>query len=160
MTPYETYQDLVAYGNTAKFSYVEMGRYLNELRTDNKWREAVGDGITSWSGFLRQPEIGLSQHEATKLMKIYNRLGAYDLTEISLPNLKKLVELDDITEEVIEQARTLSDKDFKEVLAENRNITERTYTYQVMKKCNETGNMTKVHDLSSELIKSTFNLND
>lgn len=159
-TPYEAYSYLVRSGVVAKTGYLEMGRYLNELRTDNRWREAVGDGITSWSGFLRQPEIGLSQHEATKLMKIYNRLGTYDLSEISLPNLKKLVDLDEITEEVIDQARTLSDKDFKEALAENRNITERTYTYQVMKKCVETGNMTKVHDLSSELIKDTFNLDD
>ena len=160
MTPYETYQDLIAYGNTAKFSYVGMGKLLMELRVNNKWKEAIGDGITTWSAFLKQPEIGLSVGEADKLMKIYNRLSDYDVNEISLVNLKRLVDVEHLTEDIVDQARTLSDKDFKEVLAENENISERTYVYMVMKRCKETGNMTKVHDLSSEVIKDTFNLND
>lgn len=160
MTPYETYANLISVGDVARTNYIAMGEYLMELRANDKWKEAVGEGVTSWSAFLKQPEIGISVGEATKLMKIYNRLGDYDVSDISLANLKKLVDIENITEEIIDQARTLSDRDFKEALAENDNITERTYTYIVMKKCNETDSMRKVHDISSDLIKDTFNLDD
>lgn len=160
MTPHDTYETLVSCGTEAKANYIAMGKLLMELRVNNKWKEAIGDGITTWSAFLKQPEIGLSVGEADKLMKIYNRLADYDVNEISLVNLKRLVDVEHITEDIVDQARTLSDKDFKEVLAENENISERTYVYMVMKRCKETGNMTKVHDLSSEVIKDTFNLND
>ena len=63
-------------------------------------------------------------------------------------------------ESYLDQAKMLSDKDFREAMVENQNITDRTYTYSVMKRCKETGSMTKVHGLDSDDIKNKFNLND
>lgn len=142
-----------------------MGRLLCDLKDGNKFKDAVG-GIDNWDDFLKQPEIGLSRLEGDRLMKIYIKLivekdvEVSALAGISLQNLKKLTEVDDVTDEIINQAQMLSDKDFKEVLAENKNIETRTYKYMVMRKCNETGNMTKVHGIESETIKQTFNLNE
>lgn len=165
MTPSEIYQSLVSTNRIFKLNYIEIGRLLCDLKDGNKFKDAVGC-VETWDDFLKQPEIGLSRLESDRLMKIYKKLildkdvEVSALAGISLQNLKKLTEVEEVTDEIITQAQTLSDKDFKEVLAENKNIETRTYKYMVMRKCIETGNMTKVHGIESEIIKQTFNLNE
>lgn len=165
-----TYTALVADVIASNDRRIEIGAKLHYLKTDDNWRQAVGEGgIDNWDDFLKQPEIGLSRLEADRLIKIYqtffttdkfNHYSQEQIMSIPFKNLVKLTELDEITDDVIEQAMFLTDRDFKEVLAENKNVTARTYTYMVMRKCKETGNMTKVHGITSEEVKDKFNINE
>jgi hypothetical protein len=162
----ELYESLVLEVQSETHNKINMGGLLYTLKENDEWRKAIGDGVDTWDDFLKQPEIGISRLEADRLMKVYKKFfvdNAYDkdsLSSISLKNLIRLSEIRDVTDEIIDQARTLTDKDFKEVLAENDDIKERTYTYMVMRKCKETGNMTKVHDITSDEIKDKFNINE
>ena len=84
-----------------------------------------------------------------------------DFQGISYMNLLRLAMLPKVTDELIEQARTLSDRDFREVIVENNtpNYTP-TYSYMVMRKCKETGSLTKVHGITSDEVAQAFNLNE
>lgn len=162
---YNAYTKLVSTCRVAKNNYLAMGELLSELKTGDKFKDAVGDTET-WNQFLKQPEIGLSIGEADKLIKIYNRLvldNSIEITKlenISLKNLKKLSDQETITGELVDMAMTLSDQDFREVIAENSGIMERTYTYMIMKKCKETGSMTKVHGYSNEDVDTMMQMFD
>jgi len=170
MNPHELYTSLTNTTLRIRGDSIAMGQILKELKDNDKYKESVGD-IDTWNQFLKQPEIGLSVSEADTLIEIYEefvqRLGfdKSDLNEISLKNLKKLLPFAKTRgsaeiESYLDQAKMLSDKDFREAMVENQNITDRTYTYSVMKRCKETGSMTKVHGLDSDDIKNKFNLND
>lgn len=158
------FRTLVGLNKSINGEYLAMGLVLKNLKENSRWRESVGDGgIETWDDFLKQPEIGISRLEADRMMKAYSVLveekgySIEDLKNIPVASIKRLIEID-IDDNVIEQAKTLTTKDFKEAIAENNNIQERTYTYMVMRRCKETGNMTKVHGITSEEIKGTFNL--
>lgn len=169
MSPHELYISLVAKSKVMNYNYIALGKTLKELKENDKWRDAVGD-VDTWQQFVKQPEIGLSVGEANKLIDIYEtyveKMG-YDedrLSQISIKNLKALLQkaktLDNI-ESFLYQAETLSDRDFKEALIETRDDLEevpRTYRYVVMRVCNETKNMNKVHGIESESIKKEFKI--
>lgn len=171
---FNAYVKLVGTCQGIKSNYLEIGKLLSELKVNDKYKEAVGDTDT-WNMFLKQPEIGLSIREADQLIEIYDlyvgilHIDEDYLASISLKNLKRMIpvvrEIIQTTEdkvpttELFEQARTLSDQDFREVLAENNGVTERTYTYSIMKRAKETGSMTKVHGITSDEIIEKFNLN-
>lgn len=173
MSPYELYTSLVAKSKVMNYNYIELGRVLKGLKDGDKWLEATG-GIDTWQSFVKQPEVGLSVKEAETLITIYTVFVedfGYDvdyLSGISIKNLKLLLKLshdvdlrssDPNIEELLEQAKMLSDRDFKEAIIEKDMALgemSRTYTYSIMQKCNETGTMRKVHGISSQLVKDTF----
>ncbi len=165
MRPELLYQGLIQVIQSDTTCYLQKGEVLTMLKEDDAWRRAVGEGIDTWDDFLKQPEISISRLEAERMMKawsIANSSGRslVDLEQIPVASIKKLTELENITDEILNQAITLSVKDFKEAIAENENIQTRTYIYMVMRKCKETGNMTKVHGIESDFIKETFNINE
>lgn len=170
MNPHELYTSLVAKTEVMNYNFISLGKTLRDLKEGDRFKKAVGD-IDTWQHFVKQPEIGLTVGEANKLIDLYTtfvtELGYSEeqLSSISLKNLKVLMPVAkqgvQNLDELLEQARTLSDKDFKDALIETKESLEevpRTYKYVVMKVCNETKNMSKVHDLSSELIKEKLNL--
>lgn len=141
------------------------GALLKELK--ETWKEAIGEGVETWQQFLKQPEIGLSVHKASSLIRLYDNLidkTGRELNEfdwISYPNLMRLSQLPEVTDDLINQARTLSDRDFKEAVVENTTPDYTpTYSYMVMKKCNETGVIRKVHGITSEEIIQNLNINE
>lgn len=172
MNPYELYTTLVAHSKIINYSFIELGKVLNDLKKDDNYKKAVGDTDT-WQHFVKQPEINLSVSEANKLIDIYvnfvEELGYSEeqLAETTIKNLKILLpfakDLPENFDEMFEQAKVLSDKDLKNALVESKEKlgeSKRTYKYLVMKRCLETGNLTKVHDLPSEEIKTKLNIND
>jgi hypothetical protein len=169
MTPHESYTSLVAKVSMMNYNFITLGGVLRELKEGDRFKEAVGDTDT-WQHFVKQPEVGLTVGEANKLIDLYTtfvlELGYSEeqLASISLKNLKVLMPVAkqgvQNLEELLEQARTLSDKDFKDALIETEDSlveVPRTYKYVVMKVCNETKNMSKVHELTDE-IKQQLNL--
>lgn len=170
MTPPELYTSLVARTEVMNYNFITLGKTLKDLKEGDRFKQAIGD-IDTWQHFVKQPEVGLTVGEANKLIDLYTtfvlELGYSEeqLSYISLKNLKVLLPVTkqgvQNLDELLEQARTLSDKDFKDALIEtSESLVEvpRTYKYVVMRVCNETKNMTKVHGIESSSISEAFNI--
>ena len=153
------------------FSKLALGMALRDAKRNDNWRQMVGEGIDKWDDFLKQPELSISRLEAERLIKMADlhdymidnlNISGNDIVQIPYSNWKKLVELprENIVVDVVNQAISLTPQDFKEVLVENTGEQSRTYKYMVMRKCLETGNMTKLHGIESDTIKETFNINE
>ncbi len=150
----------------------EQGRYLYKLKKNNLFKKSIGEGIDRWEDFLKLPEINISPSEANRLIQIYEQfiliynfppeaiIGApIKNIHYLLPVLKE-GKLDfDEASELLESAVLLTQKDFRDRLQEFK-FPEKTltYTYLIMKKCNETGNMTKVHGITSESVVEKLGL--
>ncbi len=163
MTPHELYISLIAKTDQINFHFFSLGKILRDLKEEDNYKKAIGDTDT-WQHFVKQPEIGLTVGEANKLIDIYQTyiedLGYSEeqLSSISFKNLKILLPIikEGVQnhEELIDKARTLSDKDLKDALIETEeslNEVPKTYKYVVMKICNETKNMSKVHELTEDI---------
>lgn len=169
--PHELHTTLVEVITHSKRSFVLMGKLLSELNKGDVFREAIGEGIDTWIDYISQPEIGLSKAEADRLIQIYEefvlRLGFKEefISSIPVKNIHYLLPLvkkhDDTFDvlEMLENAQYLSQKDFRERVYDLKTGNEeRTYEYLIMKKCIETGGLTKVHGVSSEEIKEQFDV--
>lgn len=171
-TPHDIHSQLVATIGISKKSFIAIGKLLSDLKKEDLFKQAVGEGIDTWADYVAQPEVSLSIGEANRLIQIYDefvaRLGfdANYIAEVPLKNIHYLLPIvkkmnaDDNVDDLLADAKSLSQKDFKERVYDVRSgdVVERTYEYMIMKKCVETGNMTKVHGIESELIKRQFNL--
>lgn len=148
-----------------------MGKLLYELKKGG-FKDAVGAGIDTWDDYIAQPEINLSKGEADRLVQIYEQfvcrfgLTEKQMSEIPIKNLHYLLPIvkrqrdshDEGTLELIESASVLSQKDFKLRVGEIKYDGNLTYEYMVMKRCNETGSLSKVHDISSKAIQDVFGI--
>ena len=172
-SPYDLHNSLVSTIEFSKKSFVVMGKLLSELYRGDAYKEAVGTGIDTWVEYITQPEIGLSKGEASRLISIYEefveRLGFSEdyIASIPVKNIHYLLPMvksmdgNGNVDVFLEDARVLSQKDFRERVYDIKNDDNgaRTYEYLIMQKCIETGTLQKVHDISSKLIESKFNLN-
>lgn len=169
----QLHQELARTVLGSKVQFIEVGKLLYELKQEDNFREAVGDGIDTWNAYLAQPEIGLSISEANRLISIYETFvlnygySEVEVAEVPIKNLHYLLPLaksgedKEIVDELFQEATHLSQRDFKERVHEHKDDTGvRTYEFVVMKKCIETGTMRKVHAIPSELIKEAFSLDD
>lgn len=174
-TPYELHEDLIAIVKKTKTNFIEQGRCLYLLRKNSMYREAIGDGGSdSWHEYLSQPEIGMSPTQANKLLHIYElfikklNYSEKEIIQIPVKTLNYLIKRQaeferlgkDKQDEIIEQGKVLSFKDFKEAYFDQKSEESnevRTYEYIIMRKCHQTGNMTKVHEYGSDDIKIMMN---
>ena len=145
-----------------------LAHYLYHLRNDSGFAKA--SGIPVWEDYIRQPEIGISRHKADELTKLYRyfvieqgfnypELQHIPVSKLSLIARKQLDSKLKI-QELLDHAEHLTTRDFKEQLYDMTSSSERTYQYVIMKKCNETGNLEKIHDIDSDRIRDTFKLTD
>jgi hypothetical protein len=142
---------------------ISLGRTLNKLKKDGMWKNAVGDGITTWREFLSQPEIGMTEHEAKFLITLDNSCRKYGLAVFDLPLsamrviLKYEKDGEKVVRELMSAAQSLSLKDLKELRHEVKTSdAPKTYKYVVMKKCNETGGLSMVHSVKNEELLDNF----
>ncbi len=147
--------ELVTLLKSVRIAGVHAGHLLMEMREGERYKEEIGEGINTWHDYLSQPDIGMSVVEANALIKLFqfctsHNISDHTIARIPTPTLKHLVKNSATlpTEEILEAGATLSTRDFKERFYDH--VTEdkgkRTYTYMVMKKCLETGTMTKVYE--------------
>lgn len=149
---------------------IKAGKLLYELRQDDNYLTAVGEGIDTWQSYLAQPEIGLSVSEGNRLIQIYevfvlkHGIPEEEIVDVPTKNLHTLLPyvkgLED-SEEVaalVNDARHLSQRDFKERLHDVKSQDDgvRTYEYVVMAKCRETGGLRKVHEITSPMLTEAF----
>ena len=171
LIPFNTHNKLVELVSATKKSFVIMGRLLGRLKEEDNYLLTVGSGINSWQDYLAQPEVGLTVGEANRMIQIYDeliiRLGFSEdqVSDIGKKNLNTLLpivknmETIDEAEEIVADAIFLSTKDFKEKVYEVKHPEiDQTYEYILHKKSNETGNMSRVHEVTHEDIISKFNL--
>ncbi len=172
-SPRSLHEYLLKIIHVAKSSVVLMGKTLYYLKSEDKFKEAVGRGADTWADYLRQPEIGLSTQEANRCIQIYEllvlKLGYEERTisEIPAKNLHYLLPLvkkmnsKDEADELVADATLLSQKDFRERVVEKK-IDElglrREYEYILIRKVVQTGTMEKLHDITSEILMQTFDL--
>lgn len=159
--------ELVEHVKHDRISELALGRLLHNLKRDDAWMDAVGEGgLTRWSDYLSQPEINITQYRANKLIRIYKYFKELGMVTavIDCPiNALDQIARHNVTDsgaivDLIMKAEHLSAKDFKEEFHDITTDGNRTYTYLVMKRCNETGIMSKVHEIDSREIKSKFDL--
>lgn len=145
-----------------KIRDIVLGGQLWVMKQFNTYRLATG--VTTWEEYLEQPEVNISKHRASKLIGLYIyfveqlKLSPEEITDVptyALEYIRKADISDRATiQELFSDAVHLSRKDFREKFHDDVVQTERTYTYLLMKKCVETGTMTKVHDVPlSELFE-------
>lgn len=169
---YESLVQLVELGNTLD---VLKGKQLWNLKSNNLFKKAIGQGIDDWGTFLKLPEINFSTGEANRMMEMYSVFVldyGFPVEVVAKAKTKSLHYLLPVVkgkklsksevEDMLGDATHLTQAQFKESVYDMKtdNKGDRTYTYLIMKKCNETGNMQKVHDISSEKIVETFGLQD
>lgn len=150
---------------------VMSGGVLWRLKANNLYRSAFGDGVDTWDEFLRSPEIALSVSSANRMMQLYeyfvlkygyeeNSLADVPVKSLNhlLPRLKSGDLGEKEVDELIESARTLTFNQFKERVYDVMNDGEdtRTYTFLVMRKCNETNSLSVVRDITSEDILTNW----
>lgn len=155
-------------------SDIRLGEKLYALKKQNLYKKAIGEGISTWEDYLRQPEVNLTPYRAAKLLRLYEhfilKIGyepgdldgvpTYALDYIAARHLQDVVQISSL----LDDARYLSASDFKEKYHDEVEQSERTYTYMIMRKCVETGNMEKVHvgkeglKITSEDIQQLMNV--
>lgn len=145
-----------------------LGLRLYEIKSTGYYKKAVGDGATTWVDYLAQSEVNIPVSRARKLIRVYKHfclhlsyapesLEGVPLYALDYIASRELVDVDGI-DTLLADARVLTQKDFRERYHDEVVQTERTYSYLIMKKCNETSSMEKIHDVDSEMIKRAFNL--
>lgn len=172
---HELYQKLLTTIKMGRMAGVMLGKYLFELKANNAYQQAVGEGIETWVDFLKMPEVSIPASEATRAMEIYEEFclrRGYSLEMLAeagtktmhylLPIAKKYDIEEPRMTELIQAGANLPLNSFRERLQDFKG-GERHYEFMVMRKCKETGTMQKVHDITTEMIveamKKNFNIN-
>ena len=138
-----------------KMSYLMLAEALNDAKEDEYWHTEIGEGVGGLSDYLSMPEIGLTVRECNEMVAVLDLVRTHfsdTYRNVPLATLKYMAKRGITDTEMVDAAQHLTIKDFKERNFDHttEDKGERTYTYMVMKKCNETGNMTKVHGVESE----------
>lgn len=163
------HQYLVQVIQRSKKSFVKVGQLLYDLKKSGAYKKAVGDGIDTWDDYISQPEINLSRAEADRLMQIYEQfvlirgIDRERLSEVPIKNLHYLLPLAKKgganIEELLDAAATLRQHDFKARVGELQYNGELTYEYMIMRRCIETGSLSKVREIPSDVIVDWMELN-
>lgn len=151
-----TFNQIVQSVREYKQALWTMGMTLRYAK-DN-YESLVGEGINTWASFLEQPEIGMTVREANSLVQLSEWANGIRVPfeDVNLSTARFCTKNGCPTEGLEEDMSVLSLRDFKDRHYEvvNGEDAPRTYTYLVMKRCVETGNLTKVYgveDLEAEI---------
>lgn len=165
---FDAHNLLVGIIKNSKVNFVQMGAVLKYLKEKDRFKETTG-GVDTWQDYISQPEVQLSQSEANRLISIFETFcekfgySIDEISEIPVKNIHYLLPIakktDDKTfvENLLEDAKVLSQKDFREKIFEDKGGVK-TYEYILMQRCIETGTMRRIHDIESEALSRFFNL--
>lgn len=168
---FELVRQLIETQSASRHLSILKGGILWKLKAGNLYKKAFGEGVDTWEEFLRSPEIALATSEANRSMQLYEyfvlryKLSEEELKEVPLKSLHYLlprlksgeIAKDDVPE-LLESAKSLTFNQFKEQVFDKKNVNEesRTYSYSVMRRCKQTGNLSKVLSISEEEIRKLF----
>lgn len=142
---------------------VARGKLLWQLHANNLFKQAFGEGVDTWEEFVRSPEIGLTVSEANRAMQLYEyfvikfMVSEKELEQVpvrALTHILPRLKAGDFdlahVEELLSSAQSLTFFEFKERVRDMEFGPDRTYSYMVMRRCNETKNLSKVVEISNE----------
>lgn len=122
---------------------LELGHEFKSVR-DNQEYEGYADTFVD---FVKSPEIGFNPSEATTLIKLYDMFCLLESDQLPSHHNMKLMLNKGIDMGLLESAQTLTPTDFKELIKDEETGTQqRTYRYEIIKRCNETGNIKRVYE--------------
>lgn len=100
---------------------------------------------------VKSPEIGFSPSEVKTLIKMWRMFGLLEPEDLPSHHSMKLMVNKAVDMDLLRDAQVLSVTDFKEKIKdEQTGNQDRTYSYEVIKRCNETGNIKRVYDEEKE----------
>lgn len=134
---------------------LELGQELKAVKEDKSY-EGFADNFIDC---VKSPEIGFNPSEANTLIKMYDMFCLLEPNDLPSHNNMRLMVNKSVDMDLLHDAQTLTTTDFKEKIKDEETGTqERTYTYEVIKRCNETGNIKRVYeDELPEAINSLTN---
>lgn len=122
---------------------LELGEEFTRVKQE-KLYEGYAD---TFIDAVKSPEIGFSVAEANTLVGMYQLFALLPPEELPSHHSMKLMVNKKVNMDLLKDAQTLSVTDFKEKIKDDETGTqERTYSYEIIKRCNETGNIKRVYD--------------
>lgn len=163
------YKKLLEVIHLGKMAGALLGQQLYKLFANRAWQQAIGSEC-SWEEFLTMPEVSLDKREATRAMEIYEEFcvkrgySTEMLAEAGVKNLHRMLPLvkkgkleEEQIGELLKAGAALPQKSFKETLYEAKNPGgTRTFKFEIFRRCIETDNLQKVHDIESDRIVAAF----
>lgn len=140
-----------------RMAIADFGMALAMIKEGRQYADVFGDPIT-WVDYLAQPEIGLTPIKAQRMIDMSTYYADSDeALDIPPDSVTALVKVGH-TKQNFDDARYLTTKDLKEKIFEDKEPeAEQTYTYLVMKKSDQTGNLSKVCGVSNEEVEQFIN---
>ena len=134
---------------------LELGAAFAHMK-ENKSYEGFAD---TFIDAVKSPELGFSVSEAETLIKMWDLFCLLDEDDLPSHHAMKLMVNKKVDMELLESANTLSLTDFKELLKDKELGTQdRTYKYEIVKRCVETNNISRVY--GEELEEAIKNINN
>ena len=122
---------------------LEMGQEFKRVK-ERKSYEGFAD---TFIDCVKSPEIGFNPSEVNTLIKMYDKFMLLEPEDLPSHNNMKLMVNKAVDMELLADAQTLTTTDFKEKVKDDETGTqERTYSYEIIKRCNETGNIKRVYE--------------
>ena len=132
---------------------LELGQEFKRIK-DTKDYEGFAD---TFIDFCKSPEIGFTPTEANTLIKMYDKFMLLEPEDLPSHNNMKLMVNKTVDMDLLADAQTLTTTDFKEKIKDDESGTQdRTYSYEIIKRCNETGNIKRVYDEELEEAKKVL----
>jgi len=139
--------DIIILARAYRQFLLELGEEFARLKQD-KGYEGFADTFVD---MVKSPEIGFMTAEVNALMKMHKMFALLEPQDLPSHHAMKLMVNKGVDMELLGDANTLSVTDFKEKIKdEETGNQDRTYTYEVIKRCNETGNIKRVYDEEKE----------
>lgn len=164
---HELYKELMNVLRLGRLAGAMLGEKLFKLKANNDYQKAIG-GEPTWAEFLKMPEIALDVREANRAMEIYEEFcvkrgySTEMLAEAGVKNihyLLPLVKKGEIEEKeikgLLQAGAELPQASFRERLQDVKG-GDRHYEFVLMRRCIETNNLQKVHEIESAQILEAF----
>tara|TARA_R100001086_G_C11848217_1_gene261012 strand:+ start:2779 stop:3228 length:450 start_codon:yes stop_codon:yes gene_type:complete len=140
-------ETLIELSKAYRLFLVELGQEFARVKEE----EAYEGFADTFVDAVKSPEIGFNTAEVNTMMKMADMFGLLTPDDLPSHHNMKLMISKKVDMDLLEQAQTLTPTDFKELLKdEETGSTERTYQYEVIKRCVETGNIKRVYDDEKE----------
>ena len=142
--------DIIMLARAYRGFLLELGAEFARVKNENKY-----DGVAdSFVDAVKSPEVGFTMAEVNAMMKMYSMFCMLPVEDLPSHHSMKLMVNKHVNMDLLKDAQTLSVTDFKEKIKDEETGTQdRTYTYEIIKRCNETGNIKRVYDEELEEAK-------
>lgn len=136
-------KDVLLLSRAYRAFLIELGSAFAELKQSKEYEGYAESFVDA----VKSPEVGFSVAEANQLINIAYKFGLLEVDELPSHHIMKLMVNKKVDMKLLESAQTLTVTDFKELIKdEETGNQDRTYKYEIIKRCVETGNIKRIFD--------------